>query len=380
VVEKARPRGSLQAIDGLRGVAALVVVVQHSLIVLVSGSLALRWFAPQVSRVAVMVFFLLSGFCIHYGQARRAQQPRDPAGPPGAFDLRGYVRRRARRIYPTFVGALALTLLLGLAGSAINPLYFQRNFRYDTVVLVAALFLQGGSFLPVYGANFPLWSLTYEFWFYLLYPMAWLLSARGALRAWVLVTAASAVGLVGVLDGYAIFYAEILAAWTIWYAGALLADIYVGRLRLPGRWLYALVAVGAAVAFVIVGGPVPRRQVLLDYGYAAVAMALLQTLLVPSGAVSNAVNLWVGARLEPLGRMSYSLYLVHFPVLAVIGGWWLSGHDSLPGSPVLALLGIGASVVVAVGFYAAVERHFVSRRVVALSGPLAGRYSPVEGP
>jgi hypothetical protein len=67
--------------------------------------------------------------------------------------------------------------------------------------------------------------------------------------------------------------------------------------------------------------------------------------------------------LRRLGKMSYSLYVVHFPVLAMICAIWLSGHDSQPRTPWLLLGGIVAALSVAYGVYLVAERPFTKRNL-----------------
>ena len=66
--------------------------------------------------------------------------------------------------------------------------------------------------------------------------------------------------------------------------------------------------------------------------------------------------------LQKLGAMSYSLYIVHFPVLAMISAIWLAYNSSLPQTPFLLIGGIAATLIVARLTYYVAERPFLSRR------------------
>jgi peptidoglycan/LPS O-acetylase OafA/YrhL len=72
-------------------------------------------------------------------------------------------------------------------------------------------------------------------------------------------------------------------------------------------------------------------------------------------------------RIAPLGNISYSLYIVHFPWLALIAAWWLSWHTRLPLGPELAIAGAISALALGAMCWWAVERHWVRRRIMTAS-------------
>lgn len=121
------PEGRLQSIDALRGVAALGVVLYHAVMQTtnsVPGNF-FRWpvklvqFASSFGYIGVFLFFVISGFCIHLQWAKSRANGQQPAIQFGAF-----WRRRFRRLYPPYLIAFALFLLMAALSTGINVTHF----------------------------------------------------------------------------------------------------------------------------------------------------------------------------------------------------------------------------------------------------------------
>jgi peptidoglycan/LPS O-acetylase OafA/YrhL len=83
-------------------------------------------------------------------------------------------------------------------------------------------------------------------------------------------------------------------------------------------------------------------------------------------ASSSGRPMWmltVARWIAPLGTISYSLYLVHMPLLFLISAWWLTDHATLPSGLELALLGVVCSLAAAAALWLLVERRYAPRRV-----------------
>jgi peptidoglycan/LPS O-acetylase OafA/YrhL len=367
-------------LDSLRGASALVVVASHSAALLLTGSiLVLPLHLGYAAHAAVIMFFLISGFCIHYSQAVTAHYA--PAASSSGFNIGRYGERRFRRIYPPLVLAIALTIAFDWIGWRLNPSVYAGVTRYDFIkysVLVGHhslrtlggnLLMQGGLFTRTFGTNGPLWSLSYEFWFYVLYPLLWFTAGRrGTGRAAIPVVLVSIIGLAVVHFRGPVYLFPALSAWGIWFGGSVLADLYVGRLRVQTQAVYFSCMLGAAVAFGLYR--TLSDLAFLDYSLAFVFSAFLSIVLSARNGASSVGIIAVARALSPLGRISYSLYLVHFPWLMLVSALWLSQHDNrLPDSPLLALVGVASSLVLATFTWFLVERRFTNTRSGA-RGPL----------
>ena len=371
-------------LDSLRGIAALEVAGGHAQWLLWLGVTSfvaqpglgpIFGFAVDVfsrafvyAHEAVIVFFLISGFAIHFREAGRIANGKST----GFINLSEFARRRFRRLFPPLAVALVLTAVLDRIGMTLNPGYYLGRTLYPLInseiggpahyslaAFVASLAFQGDIILPRYGSNSVLWSLSYEVWYYAAYPILVYLSYRfGGIAAF----AASAVVSLGAwaIPGSASLpIPSLVSYWMTWCAGALLAEIWHGRFGRPRLAREILIAGGLTfVAFFALD----------SNGSLAKALWILGTWLVMYGLIFagipanfrrsiRRVALWT----QKLGDCSYTLYVIHAPIFALVSAWWLSTHLELPGTPILAVcvlvLVVGLSVVGA----RLIEKPFKSR-------------------
>ncbi|MDB5958853.1 MAG: acyltransferase 3 [Massilia sp.] len=150
---------------------------------------------------AVIVFFVLSGLLITFAATR---QP----------DVAAFFRARLARLWSVCLPALALTVLVDLVGQAIalnsyHPLQPYSAFKWVASIAINASFLSQVWGVNVYpGTNLPFWSLSYEFWYYMLFAACFYF--KGAVRCLVVACAALIAG------------PPILIAFPVWLFGAAL--------------------------------------------------------------------------------------------------------------------------------------------------------------
>ena len=395
-------------LDALRGLAALYVVLDHATALLWSGSSSL-WFTDQglparetgsltfpvanalhlsmlFGGQAVLLFFLISGFCIHYRQARLLRDG-DVDGSPTRFNLVSFWQRRLRRLYPPLLVGLAVTAACDGMGAVLFPRFYIDRVPSAVTnwlgvvpslpTLLASLTFQASLVAPAFGTNVSLWSLAYEFWFYALYPVLLIVLRRRGVASMVglalLASAAAAVvsRLPSPLPSPAL---EVVMTWGVWALGALIAEMHVGRVRLPfPRLLGPLGLVGILVCQLTLayygsnGRGAPKD---LPWGI-SMALVLAWVVVAPPARLVGSIER-LARWLTGLGRISYSLYVVHLPVLALLSAGWLASHASLPAG--LELAAFGACLAVLLGSLAwfTVERHFVSNRRAVLRVQRAG--------
>jgi peptidoglycan/LPS O-acetylase OafA/YrhL len=349
--------GRLPALDGLRGLAILLVLLCHLDVPLMAGAGA----------AGVTIFFVLSGFLITSLLVRGWHG--DGRGHLGRFYL-----RRVRRLFPALVGLLAVVTCVDIVtgdvahiGGRVVPALF---YVYNWICVNTSV------------AGDPIgqtWSLSIEEQFYLLWPLVLLICLRLggadlALRVAAIGAAAALLDRLVLVVIHAptarIFFASDTNALPLMVGCALALALSQGRLpRLaPITMPYAGIAVfgvcalaayGAGVDFTLVG------PVLVT----AAAAAFIARVVTAGAGAGGAFN-WRWAR--ALGRVSYSLYLWQTPVI-VWGALWLSGLPLAVRAPLLG----GVSLACALVSYSCVEAPL--RRLGTVSRPVAAIGQPVVG-
>lgn len=339
-VVQERTRADIQA---LRGWAVLTVVVYHS------GLMP----ALKAGYLGVDIFFVVSGYLIT-ALIRRAIVA-------GTFTFAGFYARRAKRLLPAAYVVLSLTAIGAIF--VLPPMelreFFLQFLGATTLTSNIVLWTQTGYFAPP-AAGKPLlhmWSLSLEEQFYLLVPAALVLVPR---RMWfagaVLVTVSSLVACIVFISTKpgAVFYLLPTRAWEL--AIGSLAALWV-RNRATDQWLsmaFWPAVIGILVLpFLDIGMPHPGAPALLA------CLATCVILLCGETRERRDARLWLPAR---LGDISYSLYLVHWPLFALAANAWVS---EVPSHVRMSLL--VASFALAALLHAAVELPCratpVSRRV-----------------
>jgi peptidoglycan/LPS O-acetylase OafA/YrhL len=370
-VSSGERRAQLAFLDGLRGLAALYVAIGHARWLLwegyaegykqhperysalgkalVYGLATFRW-----GHEAVIFFFVLSGFVIHLRYATKIA-----GGSSEPFDFWPYLGRRARRLYPPLLAALLLTFALDAAGARLHlptasattpyPL-LNANLGNDHSIPTA---LRNLVFImdPVFGTDGPLWSLNYEWYFYLLYPAVVPIARRSSIAATLALVGLSILGAAPIWPSSMRWLYQVFQMMIVWWFGALLADRFAGRLRVGYRQLSVLMlaplglAAGVTSAFF--------HDLIVGVGFTGLIAACFA--LQEAGWSLRPLG-----RLQPLGNMSYTLYVIHFPILVLLGGWLMKRSGGpLPGHFGWLLLGMSAVLIVAWLLHLVVERPFV---------------------
>jgi peptidoglycan/LPS O-acetylase OafA/YrhL len=361
----------LRALDALRGLLAAYVLAGHARWLLWTGNaswiqaphgwwenaLAYSSAALRYGNEAVMVFFALSGFFIHLPAATGYA-----AGRRDHFDVRRYAARRVQRLVPPYLLALLLTLMLDMLGRSVYPDFYlartgdalvDQSFRakgYDAENVVPALLLLPSALGRDFGSNGPLWSIAYEVVYYVIYP-GWLAIRRFAgLSAYPIAVVIAA--LVAFLaDG---FSSTVALFWPVWMCGAALAEwLATAHSRKRGAWMFFAMA-GVALAL---------HHAELGLWWNAACMLVLGGGMVAGTALSNAANRFpsVTSAIAWFGMRSYSIYLLHFPVVALISAWAFSTLGARPSHGWLALAGGLTAATVGVAGFWLVERRFLHR-------------------
>lgn len=348
-------------IDGIRAIAILSVVLYHAGVPWIHGGFT-----------GVDIFFVISGYLI--GGHIFAELL------SGSFSFLQFYRRRAKRILPAFYVVLAFAILAALILlSPFEAVDFGRNAMAATLSVSNILLARDASnyFAGKSELN-PLlmtWSLGVEEQFYAVIPLVMVMLAR--IRRSLLLPAIVAVCVLSFLYAcyelgihpQAVFYSLPARAWELGVGIALaVAELKRRRTLLSkplAQWvgLTGLALMLAPMAMLTTASPFP--------GTAALPSVLGTALVIAAPAG------WINRRLlafPPLifiGKISYSWYLWHWPILSflrIISGGYLP--------PAAAALAIAASLGAAIVTYYFIEQPF--RRSNLPAAPLLCRYAIVS--
>lgn len=313
-------RAELHCLTGIRAYLIAGVLLHHMLrvdtdILAYGLGLGRHIASPAAQRIAqlaamgVDIFFVLSGFIIAY-------RFRDTLRTPTSQRLWHYLLRRLARIWPVY--AFSLLVLLAVHAAGWNGPLTDPAALPMHVTLTYAWWNNGESW------NLPGWSVSVEFFCYLLFPLLALLYPRGP--------RATALGMALLLAYFTsdprwsiAGPAALLRASSQFAFGMLLFDVYAHR---PLRRADAS-AFAAAGLFALVLLTGPGRHLTLCLSYLCLAVVLL-ALASPGPLLrrvfANRAALYVGA-------ISYSLYAMHYPVIRVLGLWRQPLHEYLLAAP-----------------------------------------------
>jgi peptidoglycan/LPS O-acetylase OafA/YrhL len=338
-------RGRLESLDGLRGLAALAIVVLHVWMFDWGDAHRPPKSAADLAigelRLGVPLFFVLSGFLLHRAFAGAALDGRP------APSLRRYARHRLARVVPAY--------WLALAG-AYAVLHAADHPRIPGLgqLPLFAVFAQN-QFEATHGAlDPPSWTLGVEMSFYVLLPLAALAvraigPRRGGQVALCVALSLAGAALAGVAAAgrWPETVTTSLVAYLGMFAAGMTAAAALHGRRLPRRRALALAAGGCALVLADAVwharsiGPFGLRAAIGDTpaaaGFALVVGALAAGPLRPRALVC------LPAR--ALGELSYGLYLWHFPVIVALraNGEWSPDLGRALASTVI--VGLGAATV-----------------------------------
>jgi peptidoglycan/LPS O-acetylase OafA/YrhL len=389
----ARAPSRLTALDGLRGVAALVVVLHHLLLVATpflksAGGTApgsVYWWISETplkllsaGSEAVLVFFVLSGLVVALPALNRK-----------SFSWAGFLSGRMVRLYLPVWASLAIgTLLIWLLprnDSAVTDGTWVDSSNATSTAL-GTLLDQASLTRASYDVNNVLWSLRWELIFSVLLPL-FIVLALVVRRHWaVAIGVAFSLSIVGSLMDV-----DALRYLPTFFIGSLMAvrldavrEWSARRLGRPRARLWGFGLVAFSVLAITAGWvalPIAPSGSIQNIVLSQLALLGAAGLVLASIAVRPLRRALDSRGCQWLGRVSFSLYLVHVPIIATLTfllgdqRWWL-----------VALLTIPVALLVAWGFNRVVERpsHRLARRVSAGVTNLIERFraggSDVQGP
>lgn len=368
-----------ELLDGLRGVAAILVLFYHIFEGFAfaegvdgAGDGIIR--TLNHGHIAVDFFFILSGFVISYAYDDRW----------GKMSLGGFFKRRLIRLHPMLVmGAVVGAITFLVAGreqwsGETTPVGWVMTAMLLTMFMIPAVpgvhyeVRGNGEMFPLNG---PAWSLFFEYIGNILYALfirrlstrmlALLAVLLGVVHCWFFVGDVSGYDMVGV--GWTIddhnFWGGLVRMMFPFTVGMLLARTFKPRKVNGAFWICSI----ALVAIFAVPYIKPGHGISLNSLYEVICISLIFPLLVWLGACGSASGR-TGKLNRLLGGLSYPLYIVHYPIMYLFYAWLIENNVyTLQECWGMALLVVASSILLALlclKLYDEPVRRWLARRFI----------------
>jgi peptidoglycan/LPS O-acetylase OafA/YrhL len=360
---KAETTSHLQSLDVIRGVA-IIMVFFHHVMFWSHGSAKISWdgwhrditqcldwwpFLPiTVGYFGVAVFFVVSGFCIHLSYAKSVHQAgtATPTGMPSQqAPIKAFFIKRFWRIYPPYL----LTVLMFLAGDVLIGQIdgsSEALWQGITHVLLIHNFFE----TTHYGINPSFWSISIEAQLYLIYPALFFIALRcgwgKALGiAFVSEVTLRILGIMGAYpsgDGSRLLSFGPFYFWFSWAIGAWLAERYMAGHDfgiLSSKWFTFI-----SILFVILTWFIRPCERFQFTAVATATASILAHAITPKNRIGGRSLIRrqsLGIRiLAFFGTISYSLYLIHQPIISVANKLLLKIAGKLEATSAFLILGL----------------------------------------
>jgi peptidoglycan/LPS O-acetylase OafA/YrhL len=374
VTMSSRAFGRVPALDGLRGIAILLVLAHHFALYTLEPPSADAWWKPiftlaEFGWVGVDLFFVLSGFLITTILWRAKERE---------HFFRDFYARRALRIFPLYFGCLVLFtgVLPWLAPENLRLQAWAQQSAWYWSYTVNFLLARNNDWSASSGQGLEhFWSLAVEEQFYLLWPMAVYRLRR---RALILTTVGCGLVSIGLrlallTSGHAMAaYVLMPARMDALAAGALVALLatkpgLLRRLRTHAALVGAVAAI-ALMYLLLTRGTFWGDVTVETIGFACIAAASAAILVgaLTFDPLSRICEIRV---LRFFGQYSYGLYVLHHPLLLLLPAtavttMFLGYVDSTVAARALAVLSLGGlSIAAAIASWHLWERPFLRMQV-----------------
>jgi peptidoglycan/LPS O-acetylase OafA/YrhL len=314
-------------LDIARSVAAIAVVLFHAKIYALGNSSlttldTILYAITSCGSQAVFWFFAISGYLVGGTIIRDIIQT-------GQIDFRRYFINRLSRLYIVLLPALGLGAVLDYVRNRTWGLNYHAGYETAAsltgkTLLGNILFLQN-LVVPTFGSNLALWSLADEFWYYILFPLLLaplMIRKSGASRAMLFTLGTLLLLFLSVLS------ISVVWLFSLWCLGA--AARFAPGAVIKSGWISWGIALGVVFAYPYL---YPRLGALATL---LVGVSFAGALLTTHG-ISAAPSSRRMALVKALAGFSFSLYLIHLPILAVIASVLSQSADPFLNLPPLSI-------------------------------------------
>ncbi|MDP4276005.1 MAG: acyltransferase [Bacteroidota bacterium] len=338
-----------EILDGLRGVAAVLVVLFHILETFTGGNNIKQLI--NHGYMAVDFFFVLSGFVIGYAYDDRW----------GKLTLKGFFKRRLIRLHPMIIAGMLIGAI---------TYYFQGCSDFSIISSVPVwrlllIMLIGFTLIPVppsmdirgwtemHPLDGPAWSLFFEYIANILYALFIRKFSKKILAFFVFLFGCALIQLAvtrgDVIGGWAIEPTQLRIGLTRllypFFAGLLLSRICKPG-RIPHAFLWCSLLLVIVLSIPRIGG---TEHLWMNGLYVALCIIFVFPLIVYVGASGQVKGRYSSKVCKFLGDISYPIYITHYPLIYLFVAWVSNNHITLSQSLPVAFLVLISAIALAYG-------------------------------
>lgn len=312
-------------LDFIRGISALAVCAGHLRAVMFQDYAQLNlpaliekifYFTTGLGHQAVMIFFVLSGFFVGGSVLTRKD----------CFKFNYYLLARLSRIWAVLLPALLFTFLIDHIIHAFFPLMLRGEYHsllnsgpdaaYSSsfITFVGNLTFLQNIFTPVFGSNSPLWSLTNEFWYYILCPIV--------MMTFGLILCSHLKKILSAIIMFFLFVAfykyNLLQGFIIWFLGVGVYYIYKTKKTKSNLWTVPfsiILFIGSLLEskLLIIQNAIHIPSDFLIAVCFSLLLISIKGFQIPKSFQKGFI--WIS---NFFSKISYTLYLFHFPIVLLI--------------------------------------------------------------
>jgi peptidoglycan/LPS O-acetylase OafA/YrhL len=292
---------------------------------------------------AVVLFFLISGFCIHYPNTFGNARP----------SWKTYLVRRFWRIYPAYFGALVFTAVISYL---CLTLWGDKTWDVSKIFRVATLTQNyppmNGQFL----SNPSLWTIPLEIEFYFLYPLAFLFFASNRSSIlWIIAFGISGLSILLSYQGYHWLSFTAFFLWPSWLLGSWIAQLFRDERLNSIKLSYFLPTVGLTLGVSLVSRYQNWETWIQYFAWTAFYSFFFILCLSHAEMIIRMIGVRLTKAVSWIGKISFSLYLIHFPLFKFFGYLHRHFFDEKPANFLISLFYLLPVILVAWLFFRWVE-------------------------
>lgn len=301
----------LKKLDSVRGFAALYVMVSHWVLYMSFVPQSVKKMFFSFGQEMVVLFFLVSGFGIYLSFSHHPE-----------VTFREFLFKRFRRIYIPFIITILISLFVYYLNGNLGSKFSWFELVGNLLMLQDNSELKPGTIVEPFLENLPLWTLSYEWWFYILFfPISqFFFNWKNVKNRSYLILIFSACCYISYLSSPNHF-TLLCSYFVIWWSGFELGLVYLSYRRFPLEQIKPIL-ISLFLMSILTAMPVFLSEEKIRLGFypflvfrhyfVALNMTIIGIVWFKKNWVYFDKTLGIFAKIAPI---SYCVYLIHYPLL-----------------------------------------------------------------